>query len=288
MPVRRADPLRIRAADWNDTMRAARRVNQTSPPRGGSSPILLATTPTTAIARNTSEDLIPRYGAVVCMGPIIDPEDNESEWAMRLAIDCKIPDTNDQLAWVGIATTAIGAGKIGRICVSGAVPAIVDVSDADHQFATVEDEEEFLQSAASGPIRIVWKKSGTGAKKAIVMLASGGVSTTRKLFGLEGATLISGRSFQWDYDGVESTLDADGLPETVSGGLEVTLRNLAEVTNGTGFGAGIEPANLPSAIEIQAVGSTKDGWVGAVVEAVQREDGRWWFDRINVPDGPCG
>jgi len=175
MTVRPADRLRIRAADWNAVNLAARRM-QSMPlavgaPGGG--PQMLATSPTTALARNIGEDTIPRYGAVICIAPVILPEDNEAEWAMRLAVDCKIPDTDDPWAWVAVATAPILPGMLGRVCVSGAVQAIVNITSADHHFAVAADGAEFLQSAAGGPVRILWRESGTGTKKAIVAVNAG-------------------------------------------------------------------------------------------------------------------
>lgn len=134
---------------------------------------MLATSPTTALAHNIGEDTIPRYGAVICTGPAILPGANEAEWASRLAVVCKIPDTNDPWAWIAIATTPIKAGKMGRVCVSGAVQTIVNITNAEHRFAVAASGQEFLQSAAGGPVRILWRQSGTGEKKAIVVVNAG-------------------------------------------------------------------------------------------------------------------
>ena len=142
---------------------------------GAGGPQMLATSPTTALARNTGEVGIARYGAVICSAPIVQPEDNEAEWASRLAVDCASPGAEeiDPWAWVAIATAPIGPGKIGRVCVSGAVPAIVEVTNVEHHFAIAAPEEDFLQSADGGPVRILWKESGVGVRKAIVAVNAG-------------------------------------------------------------------------------------------------------------------
>lgn len=173
MNVRRGDQLRLRAADFSAIQAATRRVQEAPTEIGGGRSRLLATSPTRALARNTGDDDIQRYGAVICSAPVIAPSVNEDEWGLRLALDCSIPATDDPFAWIAIATTPIAAGKFGNICVSGATQAIVVVSDSSHRFAAAKDGEEFLQSAVGGPARILWKESGTGTKKAIVAVNGG-------------------------------------------------------------------------------------------------------------------
>jgi len=288
MTVRPADRLRIRAADWNAMTRAARQIDAMPLAVGAPGPGLLATSPTTALARNTDEELIPQFGVVVCTGPVIPPSDAEAEWARRLAVDCKIPDTDDPLAWIAIAATPISPGKFGRIVVAGAVQAIVNVTSTGHKFAVIESGEPYLQSASSGPMRLLWSESGTGEKRAFVALGASAAPPGLR-FKISGASAIAGRQFQWDYPGSEATLDVDGLPVLVPGGISATLRNLAEVMNSATYAGGIDPTYLPSGIEIQPIGRKKTGpFVGALVDAVLLEDGRWWFDRLNAPDGPCG
>jgi hypothetical protein len=72
----------------------------------------------------------------------------------------------------GVLLNPIPDGKLGNedCQISGACIALVDVSDEGHQYAEVVAGEYVLQSAASGPVRIVWKPSGTGEKTCFVML----------------------------------------------------------------------------------------------------------------------
>lgn len=200
MTTRPADRLRIRATDWNAINRAARRVNQTGVDLGGQSPSLLATSPTTALARNTGDEAIPRWGAVLCSGPVVLPDDNEAEWGMRLALDVAIPTAVDQWSWAAVATTPIAAGKFGRVCVSGAVQSIVVVLDEDHRFAELADDEQYLQSAVAGPCRILWKEDGTGEKRAIVAV-NGGVM---------GGAVVSGTIASVTEDEDPATLGFQG------------------------------------------------------------------------------
>jgi len=144
------------------------------------------------------------------------------------------------------------------------------------------------QVELTGPVRLLWHETGTGEKRAFVALGAS-VAPPGLRFKITGASAIAGRQFQWDYSGSEASFDSDGLPVLVPGGVSATLRNLAEVMNSATYAAGIDPTYLPAGIEIQPIGRKKTGpFVGAVVDAVLLEDGRWWFDRLNAPDGPCG
>jgi len=286
--VRPADRLRIRAADWNAVNRAARHLLQQPIELKGHTATDLATTPSVVLARNEHVSNIPQHGVVVLTTPIVLPSANEAEWSSRVAVNCQIPATSDALAWIGIAITPIASSKFGRVVVSGAVQAIVNVTNAAHKYAVIQSGVAYLQSAASGPVRLLWHESGTGEKRAFVALGAA-YSPPGLRFKLSGASAIAGRAFQWDYSGSEASFDSDGLPVLVSGGVSATLRNLAEVMNSATYAAGIDPTYLPAGIEIQPIGRKKTGpFVGAVVDAVLLEDGRWWFDRLNAPDGPCG
>lgn len=282
--VRRGDPLRIRAGDWNAVNRAAR-VIEALPTASGGGPIgMLATSPSIALARNIGSTDIPRWGAVVCTAPVVLPADNEAEWGRRIAIDAKVPDSDSVGAWAGVAITPIQGGKFGRVCLAGTAHALVEVADEKHTHARIAEDEELLQSSFEGQARILWKESGTGEKRALVML--GESSWARKRFALASASAISGRDYQWNYSGAEVTLDADGLPAAVSGGVEATLRNLDEVNNTATFAGGIDPTTLPAGFDVAPIGQTDAGWQGATVDA-EFFDGRWWFRRLNVPVGEC-
>ena len=68
-----------------------------------------------------------------------------------------------------IALQDIPDGSIDRAQVSGVTVALVNVTDADHGYATTEDGEIVLQSADIGPIRILYKPTGTGEKTCAVL-----------------------------------------------------------------------------------------------------------------------
>lgn len=74
----------------------------------------------------------------------------------------------------GVLTATIKSGESDPFCqVSGACVAQVNVIDAAHKFAKVSSATYVLQSAVSGPARILYKPSGTGEKTCSVLLNGG-------------------------------------------------------------------------------------------------------------------
>lgn len=65
---------------------------------------------------------------------------------------------------------AIPSGEIDDGIIDGVCMALVNVGDADHNYAIVAASTYVLQSAAIGPVKIEYKPSGTGEKKCVVRL----------------------------------------------------------------------------------------------------------------------
>lgn len=65
-----------------------------------------------------------------------------------------------------ITIEPIDIGKIGRAVVGGMFPCRVNVTDANHRFATVKHGDvSQLQSSRCGPVSLLWKESGIGECK---------------------------------------------------------------------------------------------------------------------------
>lgn len=70
----------------------------------------------------------------------------------------------------GVLLRAIPSTDLDSCQVSGVCFAYVNVTDADHRYAVVAASTYVLQSAAIGPVKILYKPSGTGEKTALVNL----------------------------------------------------------------------------------------------------------------------
>lgn len=79
-----------------------------------------------------------------------------------------------------VALQDIPSGAIDRAQVVGVCVALVNVTDAGHGYAVVEDGELVAQSAESGPIRILYKPSGTGEKTCAVLIGVSAAAVQKK------------------------------------------------------------------------------------------------------------
>jgi hypothetical protein len=244
--VNPGDRLSISAGDWNTIRRRmrAREIGDGSRVGSRMSP-LLATTPSIALARNMGVTDIARGDVVRVSAPIIIPADNEEEWWGRLALEVQHPATMPPGAWLGVARAPIAAGKFGRVAVAGVVQCRLNVTDAGHLFAGANAGDTILRSRASGPHTIIWRETGTGAKRALVHL--GGAQVVQEVTAwLTGGAIISGAANRWEYDWQEVQLHASSGWQAKSGGLssaagEPKAWNGVEATND---GSGRESAGV--------------------------------------------
>lgn len=70
----------------------------------------------------------------------------------------------------GVLLRATPDGELDSCQVAGVCGAYVNVTDADHRYAVVAASTYVLQSAAIGPVKILYKPSGTGELVAFVNL----------------------------------------------------------------------------------------------------------------------
>jgi hypothetical protein len=94
-----------------------------------------------------------------------------------------------------IALQDIPIASIDRAQVSGACVAWVNVTNANHGYAQVTNGNVVLQSSSDGPVRILYKPTGTGEKMCAVLLGAQGAS------GLKGGCLAQnhpGRGIAFD------------------------------------------------------------------------------------------
>lgn len=130
--------------------------------------------------KNTTGSLLDRGRCVGIGDPIVLPSADENEWWQRRIY------TGETLAAehaskFGILQFATANNEFSgnTVVVCGACPALIQVSDAAHEFAEIDVGETRLKSAVSGPVKIIWKESGTGLKKAEVIVGVGGLSPSQ-------------------------------------------------------------------------------------------------------------
>jgi len=187
--VRPGQPLDIPAATFNTFVDAARDYLQRQQATSGKPTQSFRQTGIVPV-KNASGADAARFTVLGIDSPILSPSEAPDSFA-------------NQVAFVGVTATASHAGKfvvllepiadgeIGKACVAGVCPAVVNVTDAGHQFADIAAGQPVLASCASGSALILWKDSGTGLKWAVVRLGEplpAGVSGDPKVLGGSGET----------------------------------------------------------------------------------------------------
>lgn len=180
-PVSPGQTLRISAGDYNAMLDAARahrltqRLTADEPSSQLQSGIILVRN-----ATGSDRDFLDILAIDV---PLILPTDSLNEWRSRVALSCIDPGTTHAGRYV-VLQEPIPAGKMGRAMVIGVTPVNLDVTaDTDRFAEVVSTVTATLKTGTTGSARILWKESGTGAKRGIVMLtgeggAGGGAAPT--------------------------------------------------------------------------------------------------------------
>jgi hypothetical protein len=167
-PVSPGQPLRFSAGDINACFEAARAHRErllrqediaTSLPQSG-----------IVIVKNNTANDRDILEVLAIDVPLVLPTESLPEWRSRVALSCILPGTTHAGRYV-VLQEPIPAGKIGRAMVIGVTPALLDVTAESDRFAeVVSTVATSLKTGTTGSARILWKESGTGAKRGVVML----------------------------------------------------------------------------------------------------------------------
>jgi hypothetical protein len=130
----------------------------------------------------------------------------------------------------GILQSPIKSGDLAGDCqIAGACVAQVNVNNASHGFARVSAANYVLQSEIVGPVRILWKPSGTGQKTCAV-----------RLHGVEQAVIVKPNSNIAKGSSNTCTVYSNGSTT----GVTITATALgAAVTSGKWCTAWLEPSS---------------------------------------------
>lgn len=169
--VKRGDPLRIPANDYNAMIDAARAhrndqvVGRVFDGRIGEPDIVLV--------RNETGSDIGQFDVLAISGVVFDPSDPEAlhQFKIQFVLSGSVPSTSRKGQFV-IASEPIPAGKIGRAYASGVCPVLVN-SDGNSKSADVADGQTGYLQGGSGAAQILWRDNGTGAQWAVVRFGGG-------------------------------------------------------------------------------------------------------------------
>lgn len=191
----RAGQRHISARDWNRMAETIERLEQLFV-HGVPGSLDFARNATLVKIKPPPSMSLQRYQIAEIDAPIYLPTDNNAEWRSVLpAFKTKKATLDANRGPLVVTLEPIPVNTIGVALLEGAVQCLVNVSDANHRFAgpqtAVGFEHQEFKSANHGPVRIIWKESGTGQKSAVVKLGESDLGT---LFGTLNGDLLAGSS----------------------------------------------------------------------------------------------
>ena len=149
------DPLRIRATDWN---KIADAVDQFAASRAtGSLPIIDRLGFGEAWGKNASLVDVGRFGILGIDGAMVQPHHAFGSFSENVKLKLVSPPAAHVGGKIVVCQSPIRVGYTGKVLLRGETPAMVEMLDEAHQFATCEDGTTAnLVSAETGPIQILY------------------------------------------------------------------------------------------------------------------------------------
>lgn len=141
------------------------------------------------LAQNDTGGTLAEWSVVELLVPLVDATVDPIENQERPAFSAIAP--TDGQSPVAVLAEPIPDGAVGRAVVMGVAVANLDVIDAAHDYCgPTAGVTGYLTTAETGPIRVLWKESGTGSKLGVVLLQEAGSSTmvTANVDGTEEST----------------------------------------------------------------------------------------------------
>jgi hypothetical protein len=111
--------------------------------------------------KNTGSTTVAQFEALKISGLVLDA--SGPQFKSKPVVSVGQVDAIDNA--LAIAVEPIGAGKIGRVAVSGVVPCRITNTDAANKFARPTSSSTILTGASSGPAEIIWMQGGTGTNQ---------------------------------------------------------------------------------------------------------------------------
>lgn len=165
-------PLEIPARLWNEVIALVNRSRSNE--LGNQAEGLLSSTAKVDIItlKNGSGSDVSRFDVLGLSTPLFTPNDNLVEFQQRAMMVGVTPDIDDHVGKFAVLLEPLADGSIGKAAVGGVIPAVINVTDADHTHADIKDAAVVLESGTTGLCEILWKETGTGTKHAIVRIGT--------------------------------------------------------------------------------------------------------------------
>lgn len=153
--VKPGDTMRIRASDWN---KIADAVDQFAASRTqGNRAATESLNPGEAWGKNASLSDVGRFSILGIDDAMVQPHHAFGSFSENVKLKLIAPTTAHVGGKFAVCITPIRVGGVGRVLLRGETPALVEMLDESHQFATCEDGTTGnLISAETGPAQLLF------------------------------------------------------------------------------------------------------------------------------------
>lgn len=250
------------------------------------------------LVRNDSGSDRSRFDVLGITGVLINPTDNAQAFQNAPAFIADEPTIHHFGRFV-VLQEPLKAGAIGKAVISGITPCQVrfDETNEDATRADIVATDMLaLTPHSNGAAVVLWRAEASEdpyetSRWALVRV--GNAASNGFLAELDGATLISGADWRWQYawhecemDGTEATALTGGRSGTTTENFAI---NIAEIGNDDACAAGVAlgGSDYPAGFEPKSIiyCSNRFVWMETFID--KNGSMRYWFDRLNVHDGTC-
>lgn len=170
--VKAGEPFRPSAGQWNALADFVSK-HQGGHLGGGDARSNGLTPAVTVLVRNDTGGDLPIRSVLTPTAPVESAIDLPSQVQALPVLAADAP--TDETSPVAVTVEPIADGEVGRAVILGVAVVDVDVNDAGHTFAAPAAAQTLkLESAAEGPVKILWRDAGSsGTKRAVVLIGAG-------------------------------------------------------------------------------------------------------------------
>lgn len=158
----------------------------------------LASSGTSVTVRNTTGADQDLFAVLELDQILIAPADNLREFQFRHGFTAKKPAAGAKK--LAILLEPILSNSMGKALLAGVTPVRLDVKDVGHAHAVaVSNQTAHLETAGSGPVRILYKESGTGLKWGLIQFPF--EASQERCFHITEGTILDESDPTGDYSG---------------------------------------------------------------------------------------
>lgn len=235
--IRRGEVLPgIPSESWNAFCEATERVQALTLAGAGTGQSAGAQRITAQVQNTTGVLIDADFPVLEIDGPVYNATDRAGVVFEGITLKGKTPTATARMADLVIVQGAIkgsGSDAFRQAVVIGPTWCNVDVTDAAHTHVIPKvGDNTRLSSAGSGTIKMFWKETGVGLKKALIILGGGGEGGGKLRIGLTRAAGISARSSLTLGSGIVDWYTSVNRPTIAATGQSDTVYNVASTAVG--------------------------------------------------------